>query len=286
MTISTTNNADITREMLDLLSPNAVRKLARDRFGMTMPFSFKKDDLVSAVLDQVAPSDDDSEPDDLDPELTEILNAKHETSTLADTLNQSYIGTAEETAQASSVDPQNLADFQEKMLPIVASIKPVTVEPSDEERADSGKRTREEVANRLAAHRERLAREAAEREAAAEATKKSKERWQPTSDELNKRASKLAFAIGSLVSAHARIAKESAILSSVLSAMGELASGDVLELAKQSMIEGYSYAQQRTCFPSDALSSTLSGDALRDAVWTELVAVGIPVLINETPDSE
>jgi len=259
---ATTNNADITREMLELLSPNAVRKLARDRFGMTMPFAWKRDELVSAVLDQVAPDEQETEtPTPTEADRAWAANVIAGAMENADRMENEPDAFVAVFGNTTTLDP-----------------KPVTDEPTAP--VDSGKRTREDVSARLAAHRERLAREAAEREIENAAKQKKNQRWEPTSDELNKRASKLAFSIGSLVSAHARIAKESAILRSVLTAMGELASGETLELAKQSMIEGYSYAQQRTCFPSAALSSTLSGDALRDAVWTELVAVGIPVLIN------
>jgi len=268
----------ITRDSLELLNATQIRTLLRSR-DITLPVGVSKDAMIDAALSKL---------DALNPVLNLEIPQTPPTPETVGTGPAPELTLSERTDKIEAA----LGALFESETPATPAPE-IEVPPAVKPMLDA-----DAVAAKLEQHRARLAAEQAERDTIAETKKAKRQGWEPTIDELHKRCHKLSFNIGSLLWAQNRIRKESAVLSALLDALGELADADTLAAAKQTMIEGYSYSQQRSCFPSAALSSTLTGDELREAVWNEMLATGVPVLIDthgvtdeapeedETPDSE
>lgn len=238
----------ISRETLETLTIAKLRELADARFGMTMPQKWSKTQIIDAILVQAAPSDDDEEPESETPESVTAGRFSSEAPNVPAT-----------PVEETPAEPVSEANEPEQLTPAIS---------------------RDEVAAKLAAHRARLASEQTERASEA-ATRKRYQPWQPTEDELVKRAGRIAYNIGSLLFAQNRLRKEIKVLAQVLDAMGEIVDRDVLLKAKQKMIEQYAHNKQRACFPSAALDSPMKGEELREAVWSEIIAVGVPLQVAQ-----
>jgi hypothetical protein len=253
--VSANTEIQISQESLQALTIAQIRELASERLGMTMPLKWSKPQIIEAVLFQATPVDD-GEPENEEPETPSIPDIAA-IDTLASGV-QTAIEMLESQPREESETPE-LSEEPEKLSPNL---------------------TRDEVAAKLAAHRARIAGEQVERDAAA-AEKPRYQPWQPTEAELLKRAGKIGYSIGSLLFAYNRLRKETKILAQVLEAMGELADEAALRKAKNAIIGQFAHNKDRACFPSAALDSAMKGDELREAVWQEIIAVGVPLQVAQ-----
>jgi hypothetical protein len=265
--VSANTEIQISQESLQALTIAQIRELASERLGMTMPLKWSKPQIIEAVLFQALPAADDDEPEG-EPEIPNIPDVT-DSNPIPSIPDIAAIDTLASGVQTAI-----------EMLESQPREESETPELSEEPEKLSPNLTRDEVAAKLAAHRARIAGEQVERDAAA-AEKPRYQPWQPTEAELLKRAGKIGYSIGSLLFAYNRLRKETKILAQVLEAMGELADEAALRKAKNAIIGQFAHNKDRACFPSAALDSAMKGDELREAVWQEIIAVGVPLQVAQ-----
>lgn len=129
-------------------------------------------------------------------------------------------------------------------------------------------KTPEDVKSKVEAHRLSMA-DAEAMRIEAEKSRPKKVTWEATVEELEKRHSRLGYAIGVMAWAKNRIEKESKVVSEVLPAMGESFDSEAVSLSREALILGYAKSLDQFGFPSPAIK----GKANPDDIFAEIMGI-------------